>query len=161
MAKPEPDKRSLAFANFEEMMAEVHLLLEGGYRSNGNWSLAQACIHIADWMRFPIDGFPKPPLPMRMLFWVMKMTVGPGMKRKILAEGFTGGMPTAPETVPEPDSLTDSEAVELLQQTVDRLAAHDGDFLPSPLFGSMDEETLTKVSLLHAAHHLGYLEPKP
>ena len=161
MAKTAPEKRPLSFPNFVEMMAEVHLLLEGGYQSNGNWTLVQACGHMADWMRFPMDGFPKPPLPMRMLFWVMKVTIGPGMKRKILAEGFTGGMPTAPETVPEPGAMTDSQAVQLLQQTVDRLMAYNGDFLPSPLFGPMDKATVIQVSLLHAEHHLGYLEPKP
>lgn len=161
MAKPEPNKRTLSFHGFEEMMAEVRLLLEQGYQSNGNWTLAQACGHLADWMRFPMDGFPKPLLPMRMLFWVMKVTIGPGMKRKILAEGFTGGMPTAPETVPEPDAMTDPQAVELLQQTVDRLMAYDGAFLPSPLFGPMDKATVIQVSLLHAEHHLGYLESKP
>ena len=161
MAKPEPNKRSLSFANFEEMMAEVRSLLDGGYVSIGNWTLAQTCAHLSDWMRFPMDGFPKPPLPMRMLFWVMKITIGPGMKRKILSEGFAGGMPTAPETVPEPGFLTDLKAVELLQQTIGRLMAYNGDFLPSPLFGPMDKATVIQISLLHAEHHLGYLKPQP
>jgi len=160
MAKPEPKKRRLSFDSFEEMMAEVHLLIEHGYVSNGNWTLAQVCGHLADWMRFPIDGFPKPPLPMRMIFWVMKKTVGPGMKRKILAEGFKGGIPAAPETVPKPDAMTDQQAADLLQETVDRRQAHDGEFIPSPFFGPLDSETQIKLSLLHAAHHLGYLEPK-
>ncbi|MCA9229302.1 MAG: DUF1569 domain-containing protein [Planctomycetales bacterium] len=160
MATNEPKKRQLAFKNYEEMMVEVHALIASGYICNGNWTLSQACGHIADWMRFPIDGFPNPPLLMRMIFWVMKHTVGPGMRRKILAEGFRGGMPTAPDTVPKPDAMTDSEAAELLQQTIDRVKAHEGPFFPSPLFGATDRESLEKVSLLHAAHHLGYLEPK-
>ena len=91
--------------------------MENGYVSNGNWTLGQACSHIADWMRFPLDGFPNPPWPIRAMMWVMKHTVGPGMKRKILAEGFQGGMPTAPETVPAPGDMTDRQGVEKLQET--------------------------------------------
>jgi len=160
MAKTAHKKRQLTFNSTDEMLAEVHSLLENGYRCNGNWSLAQVCGHLSDWMRFPIDGFPKPPLPMRMIFWVMKKTIGPGMKRKILAEGFRPGIPTAPETVPKPDAMTDQQAVELLQQTVDRMKSFQGELIPSPLFGPMDRETQRKVGLLHAEHHLGYLEPK-
>ena len=142
------------------MLGEARRLLEQGYVRRGNWSLGQACSHIADWMRFPLDGFPRPPLPMRVVFWIMKHTVAPGMKRKILAEGFRGGMPTAPETVPGENELTDEQGVQKLQQTVDRLASYTGSLHPSPLFGPMDKATLIKVSLLHAAHHLSYLEPK-
>lgn len=160
MAKPEPKKRQLTYNSFDEMMADVNLLLDHGYISNGNWTLAQACGHVADWMRFPLDGYPTPPFFMRVIFWMMKVTVGPGMKKKILAEGFKGGMPTAPETVPKPDALSDQQAVEQLQQTVDRVRAYNGVLLPSPLFGESDKATHEKVSLLHAAHHFGYLEPK-
>ena len=107
-----------------------------------------------------MDGFPKPPLLVGAMMWVMKYTVVPGMKRKIFAEGFSGGMPTAPETVSQPDAVSDAEAVEQLQKIVDRLSAFDGDLIPSPLFGKMDIELATKVALLHGEHHFGYLEPK-
>jgi hypothetical protein len=158
--KTEPKKRQLKYQNFDEMMADVNSLLGNGYVSNGNWTLAQACGHVSDWMRFPIDGYPTPPLFMRVIFWIMKVTAGPGMKRKILAEGFKGGLPTAPETVPKPNAMSDRQAVDQLQKTVDRVLAYDGELLPSPLFGKTDKETHIKVSLLHAEHHFGYLEPK-
>jgi hypothetical protein len=160
MSKPEPKKRQLHFNDFDEMMVEVRSLNENGYVSHGNWTLAQACGHLTMWMGFPIEGFPKQPLLMRMIFGVMKYTIAPGMKRKILANGFKGGMPTAPETVPKPDAITDQQAVEQLQQMVDRAKAHTGELFPSPLFGPQDMEMYTKVNLLHAEHHLGYLEPK-
>lgn len=160
MAKPEPKKRDLKFADFDALIREIELLRDGGYHCNGNWNLAQTCGHVADWMRYPIDDFPVPPFFMKPIFWMMKVTVGPGMKRNIMANGFKGGMPTAPQSVPEADAMTDAQAVENLQKTIERVKAHGGDFLPSPLFGPMDKETLLKVTLLHAEHHLGYLEPK-
>jgi len=153
-------KRTLKFSDFDEMMADVRTLLDQGYIRHGNWTLGQVCSHVADWMRFPLDGFPRAPLPIRVMMWVMKKTVGPGMKRKILAHGFQGGMPTAPETIPQPDEVTDGQGAQLLQETVKRVMAYEGELNPSPLFGPMDRETLMKVSLLHAEHHLGYLEPK-
>lgn len=141
-------------------MAEVHSLIEGGYVCNGNWNLSQICGHLADWMRFPLDGFPVPPLPIKVIMYLMKVTVGPGMRQKILANGFSGGMMTAPETVPKPDAATDQEAADQLQAVIDRVKDFQGELHPSPLFGQMDHETHVQVSLLHAEHHLGYLEPK-
>lgn len=160
MTKTEPKKRPLHFDGFDDVMRDVYSLKDNGYTSNGNWTLAQTCGHVADWMTYPMDGFPKAPFFMRPLFWLMKVTVGPGMKRKILAEGFKGGMPTAPQSVPEPDALSDAEGVQRLQEAIERVNNHTGELIPSPLFGPMDKETLVKVSLLHAEHHLGYLEPK-
>lgn len=160
MAKTEPKKRQLKFDNLDEMMAEVRSLNENGYVSNGNWTLGQTCGHIANWMMYPLDGFPVPPLPIRMIFWVMKKTVVPGMKRKILAEGFKGGMMTAPESVPKQDKMSDQQGVDQLKAAVDRVNNHQGEFHASPLFGEMDKPMHIKVTLLHAEHHLGYLEPK-
>jgi hypothetical protein len=160
MAKPKPNKRQLKFNNTDELMAEVRSLNENGYLSNGNWTLGQTCGHLANWMRYPLDGYPVAPPPIRAIFWVMKKTVGPGMKRKILAEGFKGGMMTAPESVPQPDELSDQQGVDQLQEVVDRVNAYDRELLPSPLFGEMDKPMHVTVTLLHAEHHLGYLEPK-
>ncbi len=160
MAKTEPKKRRVKFNNLDELMIEVHCLQQHGYLSNGNWSLGQVCGHVAEWLRFPMDGFPKAPIFMRPIFWVMRHTVAPGMKQKILAEGFKGGLPTAPETVPKADELSDQQGVDQLQQVVERAKTFAGDLHPSPLFGPMDRDTWLKVSLLHAEHHLGYLEPK-
>ena len=159
MAKAEPKKRKLKYANFDAMMSDVELLMENGYTSHGNWNLSQSARHVGEWMRFPMDGFPKPPLLIGMIMWVMKITVVPRMKRKIFDEGFKGGIPTAPETVNQPDAFSDAEAVEHLQKVADRLAAFEGDLIPSPFFGQMDLEMATKIALLHAEHHFGYLEP--
>ena len=97
---------------------------------------------------------------MRPIFWLMKYTIAPGMKRKILIEGFSGGMPTDPKTVPKPDAMTDQQAIEELQKIVDRVKSHTGELHASPLFGQTDKQMHETVSKLHAEHHLGYFEPK-
>ncbi len=156
----EAAKRDLSFTTIDEMVRDIDILLSRGYDKKGDWNLAQACCHVSDWMRFPMDGFPRPPLPMRWLLWVMKHTVAPGMRRKILNEGFKTGMMTDPTTVPAPDFMTDEEAARLLRETALRLANFEGALHESPLFGAMDRELALKAGLLHAAHHLALLHPK-
>lgn len=160
MARPEPKKRPLKYDRLDQMMEDVNALLASGYVSNGNWTLGQACSHVADWMRFPMDGFPTPPWPIRIILWGMKHTIASRVKRKILAEGFKGGMQTAPETVPNPSEVTDRAGIDKLQGVVDQLAAHTGELHPSPLFGELDHAMHVTVTLLHAEHHFGYLEPQ-
>ena len=160
MAKKVPPVRQLKYANFEELLADVDSLSKNGYSSHGNWTLGQACGHVADWARFPMEGFPKPPLFMRAIFGTMKITgVAKRMANKILEDGFKPGMPTAPETVPGA-TFTDEEGVAKLHQTIEQLNTFSGQLQVSPLFGQMDMATHIKVSLLHGAHHFGYLEPK-
>ena len=160
MAREEIPKRSLSFENFQSLMEEANRLNEKGYESHGNWTLGQSCGHVAEWLRYPMDGFPVPPIFLRPIFWVMKVTMAKSMAKKILNEGFKGGMPTAPESVPKAEDLSDADGIAKLEEVVDRVEKFQGELLPSPLFGEMDRETWIKVGLLHAAHHLGYLEPK-
>ena len=155
-----PMKRQLKFDCFEDMVSEARSLMESGYDQHGNWTLGQACGHLAEWMRYPLDGYPKPPLPIRAIFWVTRYTVAPAMKRKILAEGFKSGSPTAPSSVPQADAITDSQGLAQLVACVERVTEFDGKLLPSPLFGSMDKEMHMQVALLHAEHHLAYFQPK-
>lgn len=160
MGKSLPDKRVVKFNELNEIVSEVQSLLDNGYQRKGNWSLGQACGHLAKWMTYPIDGFPVPPIFLRPVFWIMKVTMAKRMKAQIFAEGFKPGMPTAPESVPSEAEFDDQQGVDQLKAAVERLSQFNGELKPSPLFGPMDKATLTKVSLLHAEHHLGYLEPK-
>ncbi len=153
-------RRDLDFTSFDDVIAEVNRLHKSGYTQNGKWNLSQTCAHLVDWMRFPMDGYPRPPFFMRIIFWCMKVTVARGMKKKIMANGFSPGMPTAPETVYPPDVLEESESIKKLEETIQRLLSHNGAFHSSPLFGDSDRKSLNRVQILHCAHHLGFLEPK-
>ena len=159
MAKPEPKKRKLKFNDLDAMIAEAESLHASGYTQHGSWSLGQNCFHVAEWARYPMDDFPVAPLPIRALLWMMKVTVGPAMKKKVMAEGFSGGMQTAPQSVGA-EGMSDQEGIDKLKEIAERIKSFSGELKPSPLFGPMDKETHQKVTLLHAEHHLGYLEPK-
>lgn len=152
-------RRELRFASLAEAVVEAEQLLERGYDRAGNWSLAQCCDHLTNWLTYPLDGFPPSPLPIRMVLWLMRKTVGRKMLRKFLAEGMPAGQQTLPASVPAP-SGDDAAAVERFRAAVLRYVADDGPKLPSPLFGPLTREEGLTVQTRHAAHHLSFLVPR-
>jgi len=153
-------RRTLQYADLDAVIADAELLLTKGYDKTGNWDLAQCCLHLTQWLTFPIEGFPKPPLPIRMMLWMMKVTIGRPKLNKYLAEkAFPTGKPTIPETVYQTGG-DPKEAVAKLNAAVRKFQAHKGDVHPSPLFGSMTKDECTRLQLVHCAHHLSFLVPK-
>ena len=113
-------------------------------------------------MRFPVEGFPRAPAPIRAVFWVLRKTVG---RKKLLTyietKSFPAGKPTMPETVPPARRGPAGAAVETLRHRVERLKAYTGRIVPSPLFGHMTKDEAVGMQLVHAAHPLSFLVPKP
>ena len=153
-------QRSLALDSLEQVEHEVRSLLASGYTSTGKWDLAQTCAHLNDWMRFPMDGFPKPGMVGSLMMGILKRTMGRRMLQGILANGFKPGGPTMPQTVHDKGASTDEQAVEGLLKTLSRFTRFSEPFFPSPLFGEMDQETTRRLQLAHCAHHLSFLWPK-
>lgn len=154
------ERRQLQFDNLDEIVRDAESLLEKGYDRVGNWDLAQCCQHLSQWMRFPVEGFPKIPLPLQPLFWAMRKTVG---RKKLLTyigtKRFPAGKPTMPQTVTSPGGDA-AKAVADLRTSVGRLKAHDRAIVPSPLFGPMSKDEAVQMQLVHCAHHLSFLLPK-
>jgi Protein of unknown function (DUF1569) len=155
-----PDRRQLRFTNLDAIVQDAETLLAKGYEKAGNWDLAQCCQHLAEWMRFPVEGFPKAPLPIRGMLWMMKKTVGPKKLQAYLKDGgFPPGKPTAPQTVQAAGG--DAKiAIENLKRSVERLKEHTGAIIPSPFFGPMSKDECVGLQLVHCAHHLSFLVPK-
>jgi hypothetical protein len=154
-----PQRRKMAFASLDEVVADAENLLAKGYEKVGNWDLAQVAGHLAEWMRFPVEGFPKAPLLIRPVLWLVRITAGRRMRENILATGFPAGGRTMPETVPPPGG-DPAAAVARLRQSVERLKAFTGPIVPSPLFGAMTKDEAVRLQLAHSAHHLSFLIPK-
>jgi hypothetical protein len=155
-----PKRRPLVFNDLDEVVRDAEGLLATDYDKAGNWDLAQVAGHLAEWMRFPVEGFPNAPAPIRALFWVIRKLFG---RKKLLTyietKSFPAGKPTFPETVPPPGG-DPREAVEKLRRGVERLKGHRGPIVPSPLFGNMTKDEAVRMQLVHAAHHLSFLVPK-
>ena len=153
------EKRSLTFTDWDSIESDLRLLLQG-YESLGKWNLAQTAMHLNDWLNFPMDGFPTPPFPLRLIFPIIRLTVGRKQLREILANGFLPNIPTMPSTVHEATAAQDRAAVEKLLATIARFRQYTGPMKPSPLFGQMDRDTVQKLQFIHFAHHLNLLVPR-
>lgn len=154
------ERRTVEFQNLDEIVNEAKRLLKSGYSSTGTWNLSQVAGHCENWMRYPMDGFPKAGFPINIMLWMMKVTIGKSTLKKILdGKSMKSGQPTMPQSVPEQDATSDSDAIAKLERTVQQFKDFDREFLPSPLFGPMDRETLTQLQLVHASHHFSFLVP--
>ncbi len=152
-------RRSIAFGNLDEVAADIRNLQVSGYSAHGNWNLSQACGHLNDWMRFPMDGYPRSAAPIRAMLWLMKVTVGRKQLKRILTEGFSARTPTMPQTVHAVDAKTDAAAVEQLVETINRFKDFDGPLAVSPVFGELTPDEAVQLQLRHCAHHLSFLTP--
>ena len=65
-----------------------------------------------------------------------------------------------PATVPAADSMEDRQAADQLLASLKKLQHHEGPWYPSPMFGEMDKEKVTQLTLVHSAHHFSFLIPK-
>jgi len=120
--------------------------------------------HLADWMTFPMDGFPKMPLLIKILIGIMRITQGKSLYKKFVDnQRMSTGQHTMPQTVHKPYADPDStlQTVERLAALIDRLATYRGPILPSPLFGKPDYDEVVALQLAHCAHHLSFLVPNP
>jgi Protein of unknown function (DUF1569) len=152
-------RRALDFREWPAVIADVERLHRDGYEKAGGWDLARTCGHLADWMTYQLDGFPKSPLPIRVLIWTMGRLVGRRALRKALtARSMQAGAPTIPQSVPPPGG-DEAEAVDRLRATIERFRTHAGPFHPSPFFGELDRETYNQLHQIHCAHHLSFLIP--
>lgn len=155
-----PERRTLTFATLNDAVADAEMLLAVGYEKAGNWDLAQVCGHLSEWLRFPIDGFPKVPLLLRPVLALVRATIGRNLRAKVLANGFEPGTRTLPQTVFATGNSKDAAAVAKLKETAERFEAHAGPIHPSPLFGRVTKDEARALQLKHLAHHLSFLVPK-
>jgi hypothetical protein len=144
----------------DEVVADAERLSANGYVAVGKWNLGQVCNHLADWMTYPVAGFPKAPAPIALMLWLMKKTVGRKTLRQMLeSKSMPAGKPTMPATV-HPASEDAAPALARLREAAKRFADHTGEYRPSPIFGTLTRDEALGLQLVHCAHHLGFLLPK-
>jgi hypothetical protein len=153
-------KRSIRLATLDDIAADVERLHRLGYRKAGNWNLSQVCEHLADWMSYPMDGFPKMPIAVKLLLGTIRTFRGKALLRKFIEEqSMASGQPTVPESI-HPETGDEAASVERLQSMIRRLEEHRGTIHPSPLFGALNRQELIALQMAHCNHHLCFLVPK-
>lgn len=153
-------RRPLTFDDFDAVVRDVETLQANGFERAGRWDLAQVCEHLNDWLRYPIDGYPRPALPIRLAIGILRPLVITKALRQILANGtMPAGRMTLPETV-HPPGCDEDRAVTKFRDTIQRFQAFDGPFQTSPMFGTLGRDQMIQLQLIHCAHHLSFLIPK-
>jgi hypothetical protein len=149
------DRRELHFETYDDIRHEIERLEAGGCEPLGRWNLGQTCWHLNYYLRGSLEGYPK------MFPWLLRATLGRYLLKKVLSgkPWRTGGQ-TIPGSVP-PAAVDEAEAIGESKQLLTRLKAPVGGLHPSPLFGQLTEDQCRMLHCRHAAHHLGFLVPKP
>jgi hypothetical protein len=143
----------LDFRSVDEVIADLDALRAKGYRKAGNWSLGQACQHLAMMVRGSLDGFPGPRLP-----WVLRL-VGPFFVRRFIRQRrMPEGLRIPARYRPAADA-DDALQTQDLQELLRRFKSHTGPLHPSPVAGDLGYDTWRELHLVHCGHHLSFLHP--
>lgn len=146
-----PGRRTVHFDSLDDIMPDVERLLQG-YSKVGQWSVGQACHHLASIMRASVD------LPASTQF-DPAMRVDANTRRAMLERGeIPEGIPTNPVLVP-PAGLDDREEAEGLRAAIAHYKASPGPAIPHPLLGPLSREEWDSIHGHHAAHHLSFAVP--
>jgi hypothetical protein len=147
-------RRKVAYASYEELLADANRVATGPVQTLGNWSPGQIFRHLAIVYNGAIDGLKtRAPWYLRVparLFrrWVINRPIPAGFKLPGTA---------AEELVPPPTSteagLAELEAAVARLEREPHRAAH-------PIFGIMTPEEWRKLNLNHASMHMSFLVPQ-
>ena len=146
--------RQLDFKTIDDALAEVDRLHRGGYVKTGQWDLAQICDHLSYFVDASLDGaqFRVP--------WLIKVLLGRKVLRRILTQRkMKPGVFTPQKPLPQPGG-DEPTAVARYKHAIERFRAHQGELHASPFFGHLTPEQWRELHLIHAAHHLGFLQPQ-
>jgi len=147
-----PTRRDIQFSDFDQVAADVSDLQAKGYQRCGNWTLGQICDHLAIFMRGSLDGFSwKIP-------WIFRVTIGSFFLRRILRQRKMATGVKVPKVFLPGEPTEDIASVESFLQLVRRYQNHTGAMVPSPLSGKLSRQEWDQLHLIHAAHHLSFLQ---
>ena len=144
-------RRPVRFDTPDAVLADVARLRAAGYRRVGQWSLPQVCHHLSVIIAGNLTPPPNddPPTAEQL-----------ATKEKFFATVLAGmpeGMP-APAAVTPPASADDA-AIDGLAAALDRLATYPHAAIVVGRCGPVPTDEVRRLHLVHAAHHLSFLEP--
>jgi hypothetical protein len=147
-------RRTPRFHNYDELLADAQALLANGYERQGNWSLGQACRHVASTMEKSLDGFPD------RASWLFEFAARTFVLPNILKHRQFNRRFPAPTYLLPPDGEDDRAGIEAMRSAAARLKAHPGELQRHPVFGKLTRSQWQELHLWHSEHHLSYLVPK-
>jgi hypothetical protein len=149
-----PLSPGLRFDSYQDLISDVDHLHSTGWDKSGQWSLAMNCDHLARWISAMLDGgLPHIPRPFQ---WIARAVI-----RRMVSKGK---YPTikfrAPSALKPAEDISEPVAIDALKRAVLRLQKLSDPTVNTYPFGSLPSDDFHKMTLLHAAHHLAFLESR-
>ncbi len=153
------DRRPIKYQSLADLRQDLNALeaahQAGRLRQTGNWTPGQIFTHLAAFINFAYDGYPKALQPPWIIRMFLRLKTKGYINDRMPAGVRIPGIPTG--TVGA-DDVPFEEGLTRLRAAIDRL---DGTppTIESPAFGPMTHEESKKINLRHAELHLSFLHP--
>ena len=105
-------------------------------------------------MRGSLDGFSS------KMPWLFRATNGRFFLRRILRQKKMATGVRVPKVFLPGEPADDAASVKSFLELVRRYQDHTGPMAPSPIFSELSREEWDQLHLIHAAHHLSFLQPR-
>jgi hypothetical protein len=148
-----PRQRPLRLRTLDDAAAEVVRLRDGGYSPRGNWNLTQVCDHLTRTMRVGLDGH-EPRLP-----WALRKLVWPLARYTLWRGRMVSGAP-APAFVVPAVTEDDFSTVDVFFATLAEARDRRDPIPPYVLCDGLTLDDWRRLMVIHAQHHLAFLEPR-
>jgi hypothetical protein len=151
---PAVSRRKLRFESYDDILNDVRKLAGGRCHQLGNWSLGQACQHLANTMHMSIDGATgKAP-------WFLRL-IGPLVKSRILTRPMRPGFKVPPGISAQllPGDKDSAAGVAELEKAIERLK-QTADRKPHVVFGPLSRDEWDSLHMRHSELHLSFLVPQ-
>lgn len=148
------ERRPLELTSLQAVEQELARLSGAPYERVGNWTLGQACRHLALDIRSSIDGYPN----YTYLFAPLRPFVRWLLLPKLLRFESPSGI-RAPAAYVPADDVDDQQGLKEYREQIARFLSHEGRYQTHPGFGFNTRENLERIYSAHAAHHLSFLLP--
>ncbi|QDV80465.1 DUF1569 domain-containing protein [Botrimarina mediterranea] len=149
-----PKLRTLRLATLDDAIAEIERLRDHGYTPRGRWSLSQMSDHLTKVMRVGMDGS-MPRLP-----WLARKMVWPLARWTLWRGAMISGAP-APKPVLPAEARDDESAIDRCLATLAEARDRREPIPPYVLLDGLTLDDWKRLMVIHAQHHLRFLEPTP
>lgn len=153
------DRRSLKFQSLADLRQDLNAIeaahKAGRLRQTGNWTPGQIFTHLAAFINFGYEGYPKSLQPPWIIRMFLRLKTKAYVNDRMPAGVKIPGIPTG--TVGAED-VSFEVGLERLRAAIDRLDASPPP-VESPAFGPLSHEDKKKLNLRHAELHLSFLHP--
>ena len=155
---PNAYRADLRFGSYDQLLADVLNLQTTGWEKSGKWPLTMICDHLTRWINGMLDSGTKATLPRvpGPFQWIAQLIIA----RMVRKQKYPTLKFHAPASLkPSPD-ISEPTVIADLTTAIARLKELTGPTVQTHPFGPIPADDFRGMTLLHAAHHLAFLQPR-